>query len=114
MKGGTSCDLRHLRTVHEEGRHWCHGRLSVRWHRGIVPRERRRLTPDIAEQWWRIGRYVGNWFVGAALLIYSTVFAHPANPAVVGAGLALMIGYPALQMLKSIAHSDPPEEKEKP
>lgn len=79
-----------------------------------MPRDRRRgFSPEVADQWWRIGRYVGNWVIGAAILVYSTVFAHPANPAIVGAGLALMIGYPALQMLKSIAQPDPPE-KEKP
>lgn len=71
-----------------------------------MPRERPRLTPQLAEQWLRIAKYVGNWVIGSMLLIYSTVFARPANPVIVGAGLALLLGYPALQALRSINGND--------
>ncbi len=71
-----------------------------------MTRERGRFTPQAAEQWIRILKYVGNWVIGSMLLIYSTVFARPANPVIVGAGLALLLGYPALQALRSVNGTD--------
>lgn len=51
------------------------------------------------------------------MLIYSTVFRHPADPTIVGAALAVLIGYPAIEMLRSVSrdnngngNSDPQEK----
>lgn len=64
------------------------------------------MSPASAAAWTRIGKYVGNWVVGSLMLLYSTVFAKPANPVIVGAGLALLLGYPALQALRSVNGND--------
>lgn len=75
-----------------------------------MPRERLRLSPEAAAQWSRIAKYVGSTIVGWGLLIWQCVFVSPPSPTAVGAALALVLGYPAVELLRSRNnHSDPPE-----
>lgn len=77
-----------------------------------MPRERRRLSPDTAQQWIRIAKYGINAVVGWGLLIWQGVFVRPPSPTAVGAALALIIGYPAVELLRNRNHNnnDPPED----
>ncbi len=59
--------------------------------------DNQRLTPAVADQWFRIFRDILVASVGAFMLVYATVWERPPNEFVIGGALGLFGLIPAIR-----------------